>query len=209
MSTAEDAAKETIFPRSFERGPIEADLIYSYILHILLFPRSFERGPIEASPDLVNRTHAEQFPRSFERGPIEASMQIVILCRNTWNFHVHLNVAPLKLTPSRRVPPGQRIFPRSFERGPIEASPHPLSAQRVVTFPRSFERGPIEAFNTNTNLPKLYVFPRSFERGPIEAYTIEEPRLDWAHFHVHLNVAPLKHLSPEFSGSSIPISTFI
>ncbi len=36
------------------------------------FPRSYERGPIEARVALVVSSLAKPFPRSYERGPIEA-----------------------------------------------------------------------------------------------------------------------------------------
>ena len=39
-----------MFPRSKERGPIEARSMNLYISVYTLFPRSKERGPIEAQP---------------------------------------------------------------------------------------------------------------------------------------------------------------
>ncbi len=38
----------------------------------LLFPRSAERGPIEATFHVARSGHGFAFPRSAERGPIEA-----------------------------------------------------------------------------------------------------------------------------------------
>ena len=37
-----------------------------------LFPRSIERGPIEAVETVLPQAFSYQFPRSIERGPIEA-----------------------------------------------------------------------------------------------------------------------------------------
>ena len=85
-----------IFPRSHERGPIEAiptqppfRSFYTFRVHtnaaplkpilrlgVLTlrqpFPRSHERGPIEASRCSGAFRLATFFPRSHERGPIEA-----------------------------------------------------------------------------------------------------------------------------------------
>ena len=42
----------------------------------LLFPRSNERGSIEAHPRPGERAHRRAFPRSNERGSIEASGRV-------------------------------------------------------------------------------------------------------------------------------------
>jgi hypothetical protein len=89
---------EGLFPRSTERGPIEASsgnscvtdnasdfrvqqnaaplkrgIDYPIYVSFLLFPRSTERGPIEASRTYLHGTRNwYSFPRSTERGPIEA-----------------------------------------------------------------------------------------------------------------------------------------
>jgi len=61
-----------MFPRSTERGPIEARLVALRHKGTRQFPRSTERGPIEAKviPGMV--IFIGEFPRSTERGPIEA-----------------------------------------------------------------------------------------------------------------------------------------
>ena len=38
------------------------------------FPRSIERGPVEAMPVLSAASRLHCFPRSIERGPVEASL---------------------------------------------------------------------------------------------------------------------------------------
>src|SRR5579875_293003 len=89
------------FPRSFDRGPIEAmriertrDTRTDYFRdHLIaaplmlgvvcgravckdLFPRSFDRGPIEAWRPAGDQIGKTLFPRSFDRGPIEALSSI-------------------------------------------------------------------------------------------------------------------------------------
>src|SRR6267154_3586657 len=62
------------FPRSNERGPIEAvSAWFGEAASTPTFPRSNERGPIEACHESA-RSHDREgaFPRSNERGPIEA-----------------------------------------------------------------------------------------------------------------------------------------
>ena len=56
-----------LFPRSFERGSIEASVGTSGAASDAAFPRSFERGSIEASKIVLTTAHLDQFPRSFER----------------------------------------------------------------------------------------------------------------------------------------------
>ena len=65
------------FPRSQERGPIEANPLYSEIADQGVFPRSQERGPIEAYTSPSCLSPKGQFPRSQERGPIEAIAETV------------------------------------------------------------------------------------------------------------------------------------
>ena len=61
------------FPRSSERGSIEAPLRKKTVDRYFPFPRSSERGSIEAVKKRVQRRRAlGQFPRSSERGSIEA-----------------------------------------------------------------------------------------------------------------------------------------
>src|SRR5271157_415481 len=59
------------------------------------FPRSRERGPIEASLDSHATPNKRRFPRSRERGPIEALPRRLRLRRNS-HFRAHVSAAPLK-----------------------------------------------------------------------------------------------------------------
>ena len=84
------------FPRSRERGPIEASTNFVTPMYF----RNF-RAHVSAAPLKRIRLPAAQrlrlaFPRSRERGPIEASNRL-------------------------RLSPTMQLFPRSRERGPIEA----------------------------------------------------------------------------------------
>src|SRR5437762_6980611 len=60
------------FPRSPERGPIEASRRMRFCSSSGRFPRSPERGPIEAQEGATGTGSDGKFPRSPERGPIEA-----------------------------------------------------------------------------------------------------------------------------------------
>ena len=86
-----------------------------------IFPRSTERGPIEAIKLLAAVFADDRFPRSTERGPIEASFTRSATRRQT-TFRVQQNAAPLKLDAVHRRAGGNGGFPRSTERGPIEAN---------------------------------------------------------------------------------------
>ena len=62
-----------LFPRSYERGSIEACVLISPLLRIHEFPRSYERGSIEAPRSKTDFPNPRAgFPRSYERGSIEA-----------------------------------------------------------------------------------------------------------------------------------------
>src|SRR2546429_204979 len=63
------------FPRSFERGSIEAASRPALIAALAAFPRSFERGSIEALGFYHFARARRVFPRSFERGSIEAPIR--------------------------------------------------------------------------------------------------------------------------------------
>ena len=109
-----------VFPRSKERGFIEASGGAQIQVPPSHFPRSKERGFIEAPVQVVVVGHLVFFPRSKERGFIEAQ-------QNLWkwlkvlSFRVQKNAASLK----RNLMANPRLkylyFPRSKERGFIEA----------------------------------------------------------------------------------------
>src|SRR5437016_4597621 len=63
------------FPRSIDRGPIEACKPTPASWPLLSFPRSIDRGPIEARQGVrACRCWRALFPRSIDRGPIEAAI---------------------------------------------------------------------------------------------------------------------------------------
>ena len=85
-----------------------------------MFPRSNERGSIEALKRSRVWMILRMFPRSNERGSIEAlwdnDAQEGIIQR----FHVRMNVAQSKLVCPHRLRRAGNRFPRSNERGSIE-----------------------------------------------------------------------------------------
>src|SRR2546421_385142 len=61
-----------------------------------LFPRSSERGPIEARLRLPVHHPKAKFPRSSERAPIEARRRTARPGLKQRYFRAHLSAAPLK-----------------------------------------------------------------------------------------------------------------
>src|ERR1043165_236937 len=85
------------------------------------FPRSNERGSIEAPQALPSHTCCLRFPRSNERGSIEA---LPGRRGRGWRFrrsHVRMSVAQLKPVDTNLADGSILAFPRSNERGSIEA----------------------------------------------------------------------------------------
>ncbi len=136
----------TLFPRSAERGSIEAIFclcVYGPPLrcfHVRLSVAPLKHPRIHVGSDTArNRFHVRLSVAPLKRvwsrcagGPVG-------------RFHVRLSVAPLK-RPSPRVScPSADRFPRSAERGSIEASSQWRNADCDHRFPRSAERGSIEA----------------------------------------------------------------
>ncbi len=62
----------TTFPRSIDRGSIEAAVKSVVPAGEPCFPRSIDRGSIEAGRDPSLTTNTHSFPRSIDRGSIEA-----------------------------------------------------------------------------------------------------------------------------------------
>src|ERR1041385_2395837 len=168
------------FPRSNERGSIEAVSAAGRMWGAWSFPRSNERGSIEAflrrrgCRHPPRRSHVRmnvaqlkrvldgdegteplEFPRSNERGSIEAKRDEAKNWQANACSHVRMNVAQLKplrdLTLKQPVP----RFTRSNERGSIEASALGAIAAEELTFPRSNERGSIEAKPSRSSHPTM------------------------------------------------------
>ena len=134
-----------LFPRSIDRGPIEAmPVVQAHGCATNQFPRSIDRGPIEAGSGAMRMCQKRSFPRSIDRGPIEARIGRA----NRWSC---------------------TAFPRSIDRGPIEAG-----TTRPETGPSSDFRGRSTAAPLKRSLRPACtrnhsIFPRSIDRGPIEA----------------------------------------
>ena len=109
------------------------------------FPRSRERGPIEA-----DRRWAQgwwfgwYFRAHVSAAPLKRRMHAAC-SHHAKDFRAHVSAAPLKPPASRRGQRSTATFPRSRERGPIEARKRTSCAISPKRFPRSRERGPIEA----------------------------------------------------------------
>src|SRR5258708_3665607 len=89
------------FPRSRERGHIEARLNNESPALDRLFPRSRERGHIEAPCNHGKRRRASgAFPRSRERGHIEAFLQSLLYSPQS-RFRAHVSAATLKPAPQK------------------------------------------------------------------------------------------------------------
>ena len=156
------------FPRSKERGLIEANGELLRAPYVTLFPRSKERGLIEAvfpwsdadalapfrvrknaaslkpSIDLGLRRRVADFPRSKERGLIEADCG---RCQGRWSraFRVRKNAASLKLTTAFQVFTRNLAFRVRKNAASLKlrlGCPYRSVESR---FPRSKERGLIEA----------------------------------------------------------------
>ena len=94
---AENEQEAREFPRSSERGPIEARLLPPPGRSGQgAFPRSSERGPIEANSNSQSPSLAPWFPRSSERGPIEATGHISPVTGLMTRFRALRSAAPLK-----------------------------------------------------------------------------------------------------------------
>ena len=129
VNTQLAAAAKAVFPRSSERGPIEAfsasprpSCLRAFRVH----PNAAPLKPFGAAGLPVS---FGRFPRSSERGPIEADYRVPPPDQAD-AFRVHPNAAPLK---PDELEDGEDavIFPRSSERGPIEAGPLPALQRRL------------------------------------------------------------------------------
>ena len=160
------------FPRSEDRGLIEAGFRRRPKAFRPVFPRSEDRGLIEAMPLLSYQSIRWQFPRSEDRGLIEAGYKFF-------------------------ASPAPASFPRSEDRGLIEAGcptacPHRCRDFRDPRIAASLKRLCFLA------LPCLALpFPRSEDRGLIEATSLTRPDETWAaHFRDPRIAASLKPCAP-------------
>src|SRR5579875_810992 len=110
------------FPRSPDRGPIEAGVVGGWPEGQPLDFRDHQiAAPLKHCALTLKRKMDVIFPRSPDRGPIEA----LSVCAWCWSCAA--------------------AFPRSPDRGPIEAGRFAGAFALVFGFPRSPDRGPIEA----------------------------------------------------------------
>ena len=109
------------FPRSPERGFVEARSYRASRFYADCFPRSPERGFVEARLDHVLPMFLRIFPRSPERGFVEAVPPAQIQRIEDWTFRAHPSAASLKRTAPAEPQNPIKSFPRSPERGFVEA----------------------------------------------------------------------------------------
>src|SRR5579883_2980962 len=115
------------FPRSPERGPIEAQRVVEISSRTWQYFRAhLSAAPLKQYKGQYSHSSKREFPRSPERGPIEATQTAVArVQREAAHFRAHLSAAPLKQYKGQYSHSSKREFPRSPERGPIEARPVP------------------------------------------------------------------------------------
>ena len=110
------------------------------------FPRSSERGSVEAARAVTKADATACFPRSSERGSVEAVPHGIGGSNARGAFRVLRNAAPLKPRLSKKTKEIPRRFPRSSERGSVEAAIcYDVINNLNADFPRSSERGSVEA----------------------------------------------------------------
>src|SRR5579883_521721 len=109
------------FPRSSERGPIEAAIPRNLSIHSCHFRAHPSAAPLKPISKPFTFSATKTFPRSSERGPIEASRKDGPREGKDFHFRAHPSAAPLKLQRIHFSQHSRFRFPRSSERGPIEA----------------------------------------------------------------------------------------
>ena len=163
------------------------------------FPRSSERGPIEAVHRLVAATRcvASHFRAHRSAAPLKHVSDQSRRCRRAHEFPRSSERGPIEATQSPLEPPDLHRFPRSSERGPIEArscESRLLTAQESYDFRAHRSAAPLKPDPRRTSFAIGAQFPRSSERGPIEAIGVGsrvDPRA--GDFRAHRSAAPLKH----------------
>ena len=110
------------------------------------FPRSFERGSIEAISLTVSIIWiGPSFHVRLSVAPLKHRLTIALLLLLPGRFHVRLSVAPLKPSTNRAREAGRLRFHVRLSVAPLKPAivqDYKLAANE---FPRSFERGSIEA----------------------------------------------------------------
>ena len=156
LQLAEEGQLLSGFPRSIERGSIEALRPKRSQPGRKKFPRSIERGSIEAIIGNRKRRLIGKFPRSIERGSIEAFWPFEPGRGGVRRFHAQLSVAPLKLFLSTLLRAPDNRFHAQLSVAPLKHSVFSDASTEGRAFPRSIERGSIEALID----PSGFRFPR-------------------------------------------------
>src|SRR5579875_3700224 len=164
------------FPRSPDRGPIEAGVVGGWPEGQPLDFRDHQiAAPLKHCALTLKRKMDVIFPRSPDRGPIEASKALAARSTVASHFRDHQIAAPLKLDDSLERSRWCLDFRDHQIAAPLKPGGKPYEVTpREGEFPRSPDRGPIEAICLLPLETALRLFPRSPDRGPIEADAVRE-----------------------------------
>ena len=159
-----------MFPRSKDRGLIEAPTTAASSTGMRWFPRSKDRGLIEATTSVACPARSPTFPRSKDRGLIEATRRKSFWTAESGGFRDRKIAASLKPV-SRGVVSHAAYHVSAIERSRPHRSRYrsQVGKRRKWKFPRSKDRGLIEAARAGSCGRSRRTFPRSKDRGLIEA----------------------------------------
>jgi len=101
-------------------APLKQLFALSFSAIFLLFPRSNDRGPIEALYCLPESSFSANFRDRMIAAPLK-HLKVRLDFRDVENFRDRMIAAPLKRRVWVRSEPDAALFPRSNDRGPIEA----------------------------------------------------------------------------------------
>ena len=109
------------------------------------FPRSRERGPVEARSLVTDSRVGLFFRAHVSAAPLKHQARQGHP-RRLQPFRAHVSAAPLKpVIPRRSLTIGLRAFRAHVSAAPLKHSQENASIKQTKHFPRSRERGPVEA----------------------------------------------------------------
>src|SRR5207237_34907 len=101
-------------------APLKRQHCSESFTHRVTFPRSAERGSIEAFIGSIRIARFAKFQRSAERGSIEATLQLRALQISQAHFHAQLSVAPLKPSNITRASTSGKHFHAQLSVAPLK-----------------------------------------------------------------------------------------
>ena len=156
------------------------------------FPRSPERGPIEAVRSRQPAMLPTYFRALLSAAPLKQPQPRVHPQQDQRHFRALLSAAPLKPPSFLSRVAMSALFPRSPERGPIEADLESLFIGTYTNFRALLSAAPLKHGRAVRQVDHLMLFPRSPERGPIEAFRRLPRWRSGPYFRALLSAAPLK-----------------